>query len=86
MGPVVFDELYPGILLFPKFQMTIDRRGDQKFGSGKIDECMNYITKLGEIFSLCYDTEIDHVAVHETLVILICVREMVQKQAFMRKN
>jgi hypothetical protein len=34
----------------------------------------------------CDDDKVDHVAVHEALVVPVCARQMVEEEPFMREN
>jgi len=48
--------------------------------------CPNCPSLREETDAPCDDHTVDHIVAHETLVVPVCARKMLEKGSFMRKN
>ena len=93
MRAVVLDKLDPRVLFLPQLQVAVDRRRDDEvravFFSSK------FMMRIIFFFFLfpreesdvpCDGHKVDHIAVHEALVVPVCARQMLEEESFMREN
>lgn len=89
VSAVVLDEFDARVLFLPQLQVAIDGRRDDEvravFSSNfKVRTILLF--PLEETDAPCDDHKVDYIAVHETLVIPVCARQMLEEESFMREN
>jgi hypothetical protein len=92
----MLDELDARILFLPQLEMAIDGRRDDKVRAVFVITFQRSVMSLysrceeveqrRRIDAPCNDCKVNHVTMHETLVISVCPRQMVQEESFMREN
>ena len=63
--------------------MSVDRCGDQELCSEAADSELMEPRQIFIAYSPCQHTEIDRVAVHEALVVLVGIGQVFEIQSFM---
>jgi len=94
----MLDELDARILFLPQLEMAIDGRRDDKARAVFIitfqwrKSVMSLYSRCEKVEQRrrtdapCNDCKVNHVAMHETLVVSVCARQMIQEESFMREN
>ncbi len=91
----MLDELDARILFLPQLELAIDRRRDDKVRAvfiitfqwrRSIMSCCEKVGQRRRSDAPCNDCKVNHVAMHETLVVSVCARQMIQEESFMREN
>ena len=80
----MLDEFYTRVLFFPQLQVTINGRRDDEIRT--VFACtpsVSLLLRCVERDVPCDDHKVDQVAMHEALVVPVCVREMIQEELFM---
>ena len=80
---VVLDELDARVLWVPQLQVAIDGRHGDEVRAVLLPNCPSF---REEADASCDDHTVDHIVVHETLVVPVCARQMLEKGTFMREN
>ena len=75
MCPVVLDKFNALLLLLPKLQVAVNGSGNQKLGpvAQCAQECQALASEVTHGYTPCHYIEVDHIPVHETLVVAVRV-------------